>query len=131
MTNNIETVEQVCKEFKTPKYTCKNCDFKICPSINMFSDRVLAAHKREIADEKRISDAVIKSLRDKKLEMAGEIAAKDAEIARLRALVKGLLDASSISCADCKYDCYSDHSNCIIHDAANYIKEIEVKNGER
>ena len=131
MTNNSETVEKVCEEFRTPEYTCKNCDFKICPSINMFSDRVLAAHKREIADEKRISDAVIKSLRDKKLEMAGEIAAKDAEIARLRALVKGLLDASSISCADCKYDCYSDHSNCIIHDAANYIKEIEVKNGER
>ena len=97
----------------------------------LYADRVDAAHKREIADEKRISDAVIKSLRDKKLEMAGEIAAKDAEIARLRALVKGLLDASSISCADCKYDCYSDHSNCIIHDAANYIKEIEVKNGER
>ena len=43
---------------------------------------------KEMADEKRISDAVIKSLRDKKLEMAGEIAAKDEEIARLRALVK-------------------------------------------
>ena len=35
----------------------------------------------EKADEKRISDAVIQSLRDKKLEMAGEIAAKEAEIA--------------------------------------------------
>ena len=43
-----------------------------------------------MADEKRISDAVIKSLRDKKLEMAGEIADKDEEIARLRALVKEL-----------------------------------------
>ena len=52
MTNDIETVEQVCEEFKTPKYTCKNCDFKICPSINMFSDRVLSAHKREV-DELR------------------------------------------------------------------------------
>ena len=131
MANDNETVEQACEEFKTPKYTCKNCDFKICPSINMFSDRVLSAHKREMADEKRISDAVVQSLRDKKLEKAGEIVAKDAEIARLRALVKGLLDASSISCADCKYDCYSDHRNCIIHDAANYIEECEVKNGER
>ena len=46
-------------------------------------DRVEAAHKREMADEKRISDAVIQSLRDKKLEMAGEIAAKEAEIAKL------------------------------------------------
>ena len=46
-------------------------------------DRVEAAHKREMADEKRISDAVIQSMRDKKLEMAGEIAAKEAEIAKL------------------------------------------------
>ena len=38
----------------------------------------------EKANEKRISDAVIQSLRDKKLEMAGEIAVKDAEIAELR-----------------------------------------------
>ena len=79
--------------------------------------------KCAIADLKHISDAVVKSLRDKKLEMSGEIVAKDAEIEKLRALVKGLLDASSISCAECKYDCYSDHSNCIIHEAANYIKK--------
>ena len=46
-------------------------------------DRVEEAHEREIADEKRISDAVIQSLRDRKLEMAGEIAAKEAEIAKL------------------------------------------------
>ena len=51
MANDNETVEQACEEFKTPKYTCKNCDFKICPSINMFSDRVLTAHKREMASK--------------------------------------------------------------------------------
>ena len=52
--------------------------------------------KCAIADSKRISDAVVKSLRDKKLEMAGQIAAKDAEIedlkkenARLRVIVSG------------------------------------------
>ena len=52
--------------------------------------------KCAIADSKRISDAVVKSLRDKNLEMAGEIAAKDAEIedlkkenARLRVIVSG------------------------------------------
>ena len=95
MANDNETVEQACEEFKTPKYTCKNCDFKICPSINMFSDRVLTAHKREIADEKRISDAVIQSLRDKKLEMAGEIAAKEAEVSTLRALVGEMADELS------------------------------------
>ena len=40
--------------------------------------------KCAIADSKRISDAVVKSLRDKKLEMAGQIAAKDAEIENLK-----------------------------------------------
>ena len=49
-----------------------------------YADRIEAAAKREIADEKRISDAVIQSLRDEKLEMAGEIAVKDAENAKLR-----------------------------------------------
>ena len=66
MTNDIETVEQVCEEFNTPKYTCKNCDFKICPSINAFSERVLAAHKREeeawkqsVTDCNRLGNAAI------------------------------------------------------------------------
>lgn len=54
--------------------------------------RILAAHKREMADEKRISDAVIQSLRDKKMEMAGEIVEKDEEISDLRALVKEIAD---------------------------------------
>ena len=56
-------------------------------------------------------------------QLRDELSAKDAEIAKLRSLVKGLLEASSISCAECKYDCYSDHSNCIIHEAANYINK--------
>ena len=56
------------------------------------ADRIIAAHKREIADEKRISDAVIQSLRDKKLEMAGEVAEKDNEIASLRAALKPVLE---------------------------------------
>ena len=69
-----------------------------------------------MADEKRISDAVIKSLRDKKLEMAGEIADKDEEIARLRALVKELSNVAErfvlckatyceIACGDIKENC--------------------------
>lgn len=64
-------------------------------TLREFADRILAAHNREMADEKRISDAVIQSLRDKKLEMAGEIAAKEADIAKLRALVGELADALS------------------------------------
>ena len=46
-----------------------------------------------MADEKRISDAVIQSMRDKKLEMAGEIAAKDAEITKLHNMIEELTDA--------------------------------------
>ena len=57
-----------------------------------------------------------------------EIAAKDAEIARLRALVEGLLAASATECADCRYDCGPNRQNCIIHEAANYIKKVEVEN---
>ena len=37
--------------------------------MQQVKDRIIDAHRREIADEKRISDAVIKSLRDKKLEI--------------------------------------------------------------
>ena len=65
------------------------------------ADRIEAAHKREIADEKRISDAVIQSLRDKKLEMAGEIAAKEAEVSTLRALVEELAD--KLECCSSMY----------------------------
>ena len=72
---------------------------------------------KEMADEKRISDAVIQSLRDKKLEMAGEIAAKDAEIANLRALVKELSNVAErfVSCkaTDCEIACGDIKENCI------------------
>ena len=56
-----------------------------------------------------------------------EMAAKDAEIARLRTLIEGLLEASSTECADCRYDCGQNRENCIIHEAANYIKKGEVE----
>ena len=63
--------------------------------LSSYADRIEAAWKREIADEKRISDAVVQSLRDKKLEMAGEIAAKEAEVSALRALVGEMADELS------------------------------------
>ena len=66
----------------------------VCDLLSL-ADRIESAHKREMADEKRISEAVVQSLRDKKLEMAGEIAEKDEEIARLRAIVNGLADVVS------------------------------------
>ena len=62
------------------------------------TDRIheLRALVKEMADEKHISDAIIKSLRDKKLEMAGEIAAKDAEIKNLRSALKPVLELEDI-----------------------------------
>ena len=77
-------------------------------------DRIIAAHDREISDEKRISDAVVQSLRDKKLEMAGEIAAKEAEVAALRALVKEIADVlnetKNYTCFGCTIrDCPGEH----------------------
>ena len=144
MANDNETVEQACEEFKTQKYTCKNCDFKICPSINMFSDRVLTAHKREIADEKRISDAVVQSLRDKKLEMAGEIAVKDAEVSALRALVGELADAldTTIHYRDFICDCGEPSlHNCSVRSRVCFAKNrllamkardvVKAEGGER
>lgn len=76
-------------------------------------DRIEAAHKREIADEKRISDAVIQSLRDKKLEMEGEIVEKDAQIVRLRELVSELLNKLVINhCIGCQVD---DCDGCVYY----------------
>ena len=85
MANDNETVEQACESICelviaiNEKQEIKNA----WHIVQQVKDRFLAAHKREMADEKRISDAVIQSLRDKKLEMAGEIAAKESEIAKL------------------------------------------------
>ena len=65
---------------------------------------------------------------DKIANLEEVIAKKDAEIANLRSLVEGLLEASSTECADCRYDCGQNRENCIIHEAANYIKKVEVEN---
>ena len=71
-TNENETVADIVKRVR------RECNSYPLPTaaaeMLKLVREVDAAHKREIADEKRISDAVIQSLRDKKLEMAGEIA---------------------------------------------------------
>ena len=78
------------------------------------ADRIheLRALVKEMEDEKRISDAVIQSLRDRKLEMAGEIAAKDAEIAELRECLREAVREkcpfTRMSCKHgepCDYEC--------------------------
>ena len=124
MANDNETVEQACESIcelviaihdkeHNEKQEIKNA----WHIVQQVKDRFLAAHKREMADEKRISDAVIQSLRDKKLEMAGEIAEKDEEIARLRALVKELSNIAErfVSCKAtyCEIACRDIKEKCI------------------
>ena len=91
-----ETIEDIVSEMRGPYYKMgrsnASLDKDMMGYMSFIANRIEAAHKLEMADEKRISDAVIQSLRDKKLEMAGEIAAKDNEIARLRAALKPVLD---------------------------------------
>ena len=98
METDNETVEQLCADIKTRIEELWEQDLGAMLNVEVdeFADRIEAAHKREMADEKRISDAVIQSLRDKKLEMAGEIAAKDAEIKNLRSALKPVLELEDI-----------------------------------
>ena len=110
----------------------------------MASKVYTAQEMREIADEKRISDAVIKSLRDKKLEMAGEIAAKDEEIAGLRTLVGEMADAldTTIHYRDFICDCGEPSlHNCSVRSRVCFAKNrllvmkarnvVKAEGGER
>lgn len=84
--NRQETITDIVADIRAQNQGLPEDDYALSPLVAdllSFADRIEAAHKREMADEKRISDAVIQSLRDKKLEMAGEIAAKEADIAKL------------------------------------------------
>lgn len=112
--------------------------------FDCFADRIEAAHKREMADEKRISDAVIQSLLDKKLEMAGEIAAKEAEIERLRTLVGEMADAldTTIHYRDFICDCGEPSlHNCSVRSRVCFAKNrllvmkarnvVKAEGGER
>ena len=91
-----ETIADIVADIRAQNQGLPEDDYALSPLVAdllSFADRIEAAHDREMADEKRISEAVVQSLRDKKLEMAGEIADKDEEIARLRALVGEMADA--------------------------------------
>ena len=82
-----ETIADIVADIRAQNQGLPEDSYALSPlvcDLLSFADRIEAAEKREIADEKRISEAVVQSLRDKKLEMAGEIAVKDAEIAELR-----------------------------------------------
>ena len=106
MSNNNETVEQVCESVE---YLCGTDGGGLeifGEHINSISlaERILSAHNREmnaLAEQKTAEahEAFVKNA-----ELAKAIAAKDAEIASLRALVKELADAlDSYPCHNCKH----------------------------
>lgn len=111
-----ETIEDIVADIRAQNQGLPEDSYALSPlvcDLLSLADRVEAAHNREMADEKRISDAFIQSLRDKKLEMAGEIAAKEAEIVRLRELVSELLNKLVINhCIGCQVD---DCDGCVYY----------------
>ena len=117
---NVNEYNNIVADIRAQNQGLPEDDYALSPLVAdllSFADRIEAVHKREKADEKRISDAVIQSLRDKKLEMAGEIAAKDEEIARLREIVKELSNVAErfVSCKAtyCEIACRDIKENCI------------------
>ena len=132
---NKETITDIVADIRAQNQGLPEDDYALSPLVAdllSFADRIESAHKREMADEKRISDAVVQSLRDKKLEMAGEIAEKDEEIAGLRSLVKEfadvLNDTKNYMCFDCpvrncpgEYDCRDTKKYCLLIDKARKV----------
>ena len=110
-----ETITDIVADIREQNQGLPEDSYALSPLVAdllSFADRIEAAHDREMADEKRISEAVVQSLRDKKLEMAGEIAVKDAEIAELRECLKEAIREkcpfTRMSCKHgetCDYEC--------------------------
>ena len=113
-----ETIADIVSEVRRVAYNVAVADantlngWRPAAFLSMLADRIEAVHERELADEKRISEAVVQSLRDKKLEMAGEIAVKDAEIAELRECLNEAIREkcpfTRMSCKHgepCNYEC--------------------------
>ena len=115
---NQETIEDIVADIRAQNQGLPEDSYALSPlvcDLLSLADRIEAAAKHELADEKRISDAVIQSLRDKKLEMAGEIAEKEAEIAKLRECLKEAIREkcpfTRMSCKHgepCNYECGTD-----------------------
>ena len=161
---NQETIADIVSEMRGPYYKMgrsnASLDKDMMGYMSFIANRIEAAHKREreagaeaaqicgeigeMVDEKRISDAVIKSLRDRKLEMEREIVAKDAEVSTLRALVGEMADAldTTIHYRDFICDCGEPSlHNCSVRSRVCFAKNrllvmkardvVKAKGGER
>ena len=129
MANDNETVGQVLERMTRGMGRDCSLECQLLESdVVEYADRILAAHEREMNALAAQKTAEAHEAFVKNAELAEAIAAKDAEIVRLRSLVEGLFAASAMECADCRYDCGPNRENCIVHEAANYIKKVEVEN---
>ena len=98
MTNDNETVEQVCECVEYLAGTDGGGLEIFGEHINPISlaDRILTAHKREIGELKGERKGILKAndaFAADNTRLRGELAEKDAENEKLRALVKELADA--------------------------------------
>ena len=144
---NKETIADIVADIRAQNQGLPEDSYALSPlvcDLLSLADRIIDAHKREMADEKRISDAVIKSLRDRKLEMEREIVAKDAEVSTLRALVGEMADAldATIHYRDFICDCGEPSlHNCSVRSRVCFAKNrllvmkardvVKAEGGER
>ena len=128
MANDNETVNEIRAEVGEYLTSIGPSELPSETQVEEFADRFASAHEREMNALAAQKTAEAHEAFVKNAELAEAIAAKDAEIVRLRSLVEGLFAASATECADCRYDCGPNRENCIIHEAANYIKKVEVEN---
>ena len=122
-----ETIEDIVADIRAQNQGLPEDSYALSPLVAdllSLADRVEAAHKREIADEKRISDAVVQSLRDKKLD-------KDNEIARLRAALKPVLDCTVMGAVTAEIEPgKSEYCAAIIEKAQHIYYEGEENQNE-
>ena len=128
MANNNETVNEIRAEVGEYLTSIGPSELPSETQVEEFADRFASAHEREMNALAAQKTAEAHEAFVKNAELADAIAVKDAEIVRLRSLVEGLFAASATECADCRYDCGPNRENCIIHEAADYIKKVEVEN---
>ena len=128
MSNDNETVNEIRAEVGEYLTSIGPSELPSETQVEEFADRFASAHEREMNAIAAQKTAEAHEAFVKNAELAEAIAAKDAEIVRLRSLVEGLFAASATECADCRYDCGPNRENCIVHEAANYIKKVEVEN---
>ena len=88
-------------------------DLRECSTdyLRVLADRIETAHSRFYDKYKEHTN-----------ELNRQILVLKREIETLRALVEGLLKASSIDCASCGYDCGPRRENCITKKAIVYLE---------